>query len=208
MPVPYSDKGEPENAQIRLFNASSGAVVRSFEGSTNRDVRQLAFSQDGTLLAGANHPLANAGQQSEQVIDIWRVNDGSLVRQLKSTEEPSYSIGGMAFTPSGELKVMFASNQFVDADFRDTWNVQTGQRTRYNDSLPKDRAGVPVRLSSDGQYYYANGDSNGGQLLSFSSIESKYLDNAIDKAANFSGNGDYLAIADGQNVRIFEKSRS
>ena len=203
----YSDRGEPANSQIRLLSASSGAIVQSFEGTTNRDIGQIAFSQDGTLLAGANYPLANAEQPIEQVIDVWRVSDGSLVKQLKSTEAPRYSIGGMAFTPSAELRVMVASSRAQGTNFRDTWNIQTGQRTRQNDSFPRNRAGVPIRLSSDGRYYYVNGDPNGGQLLRFSAIAQKYLDEAIDKAANFSSNGNYLAVADGQNVRVFSKSQ-
>jgi type 1 glutamine amidotransferase len=72
--------GQPELAghadkQVRLFNAETGAVVRSFEPADAKGVRTLAFAADGKVLAAGT---------DKGTIRLWDADTGALKRTIEA----------------------------------------------------------------------------------------------------------------------------
>ncbi len=100
------------NAQVRLWDPASGAVVRTITNDQNDylgDARQLAFSPDGRLLVGGSGTLR---------IWAWDVATGKLISTLQS---PRYnSIDHVAFSPDGRRLVTLGRHGGV----MDVWGIQ------------------------------------------------------------------------------------
>ena len=98
---------------LKLRRAATGELVLRI-----RDVEivSVAFSPDGTLIAGA--------VESQRVIKIWHVNDGTLVRTLAIGSE--FQFPKIAFSPSGALigAGYGSSNTTGAIQF---WSVSTGR---------------------------------------------------------------------------------
>jgi WD40 repeat protein len=75
---------------IRIWDPSTGALLRAFSGAGF----QLAFSPDGTILAGGN--------------DLWDPITGKLLRTLEL--EPAVHPISLAFHPSGAIIALASDN--------------------------------------------------------------------------------------------------
>src|SRR5579859_2409625 len=78
------------------------------------DSPNVAFSPDGTLLAGA--PLSTT-------VALWRTSDGTPLRQIQLGQE--HTVTGMAFSPDGQLLAIAANR--VGVTF---WRVADGTPVR------------------------------------------------------------------------------
>ncbi len=206
----FQFKGTGEQI-IRLLNSVTGEVVQTLEqkhdvtGRRFNDIQQFEFSPDGTLLAGATYSPGPEGAPAVGVdVNVWKLSDGTRLDTF------SYDGGfvWMGFLPDNRVRLFV---QKEDSQRQDIWDPQKTEVIRDKIAFPTPSASradetFPEYLSRDGQYVYINGDPAGGKLANTSTFEVRYLSDQPDKAANFSDNGDYLAIATDQAVQVFAKS--
>lgn len=98
--------------RAHLWNAATGAAVRSFEGHEGR-VNEVRFSSDGKQLATAS---------GDKAARIWNVETGSCAQVLKDHRGGVLSA---CFSPSGEYVATGAQDGAVRL-----WSVATGQLVR------------------------------------------------------------------------------
>ena len=115
---------------LRLWDASSGKLIRTLEGHSN-GVLACAFSPDGRLiLSGSN----------DHSLRLWDASSGKLIRTL---EGHSNGVWACAFSPDGRL-ILSGSN---DNSLR-LWDASTGKQIRAHFHLPR---GEQATLDGDGQ---------------------------------------------------------
>jgi WD40 repeat protein len=96
----------------RLWDAASGALLRTFEGHTG-EVKSVAFSSDGArVLSGS----------SDKTVKLWDVATGGL---LRSFEGHSAAVNAVAFARDG-MRVLSASD---DKTVR-LWDAASGRQLR------------------------------------------------------------------------------
>ncbi|MBT8378641.1 MAG: T9SS type A sorting domain-containing protein [Ignavibacteria bacterium] len=79
---------------IKIYNSQNGALVQTLTGHTN-DVRTIAFSPDGSLIASGAGGWDASGESS---IKIWEVASGNLISTLQGH---AYWVDCLAFSFDG-----------------------------------------------------------------------------------------------------------
>ncbi len=79
-----------DDTTVRLWDAATGALVRTLEGHTDW-VRSVAFSPDGRLLASGSW---------DNTVRLWDAATGQLVGMLA---EHTMGVNSVVFTPDGRL---------------------------------------------------------------------------------------------------------
>jgi WD40 repeat protein len=99
---------------VKLRNAADGSLILKI---ANTEIVSIAFSPDGTLIAGAS--------PNERAVKLWSVPDGTLVRTLPLTTD--FQFPRVAFTPNGlfVVAVYGSSNTAGAIQF---WRVEDGRR--------------------------------------------------------------------------------
>ncbi|WP_121971311.1 S-layer homology domain-containing protein [Leptolyngbya sp. BC1307] len=190
------------NNQLRFYQAATGEAVQSLDTviADGARIDKIAFSPDGQFFASA--------QQGG--VDVWRRNRTNRFESLRTLPAPEGFSGflDMVFTNSGTLNISTLTGQTPLATARlDVWNIQTDEQPSRTDYTAWDRTDVLTRLSPDGKYYFVRGDVAGGRLNNVQTGEQQNpRTDYSDTAAAFSGDGDYLAIANEQNISIFTKT--
>lgn len=196
------------DGQLQLQDALTGEVLQSLDYATdgNAALRRFAFSPDGKFLASASHLAANSSRtRDEDRISLWRLNQNGRFDYFQTIQlvEADFAFVDMAFTDSGLLNFL---RQRLQGTRLDTWNVNTGWAYGYIELPDADRTDTLIHLSPDGKYYFISGDVAGNRLGNVQTRAVKKLEGSMGRAAAFGTHGDYLAIADGQNIRIFSKT--
>jgi RNA polymerase sigma factor (sigma-70 family) len=110
--------GPPKPNPIRLWDLSTGKEVRQLEGHAAGQLRGLAFSPDGRLLASAGNGWG------DQSVRLWDVETGKEVRRFESSGPMSLDV--LAFSPDGKA---LAGAAFTGEEVR-LWEVATGAERR------------------------------------------------------------------------------
>jgi len=98
--VAYAPTGEMVasghyDGSVYLWDADDGTLLHTLApGSGYAKAEALAFSPDGELLA-----VAGAMRDRDRVVAVWRVDDGSVYRELEVGQDAN----GVAYSPDGEL---------------------------------------------------------------------------------------------------------
>ena len=83
---------------IKIYNSQSGTLVQTLTGHTN-DVRTVAFSPDGSLIASGAGGWDTSGESS---IKIWDASSGNLIVTL---EGHNYWVDCLAFSFDGSYLI-------------------------------------------------------------------------------------------------------
>lgn len=137
----YSQKGDlvasTGGGTVIIRNAETGRYVREITG-IEEGLFALAFSPDGTILAGGESDNKNSR------IWLWDARSGELKQTLTGHKK---GITGLAFSPDGKI---LASRDYGDKLI--LWNLETGD--------PK--------LTKEVSYYPALAFSNDGKMIAAS----------------------------------------
>ena len=97
------------NSAIRIWDAESGALLRTLKGHVYQ-ATSVNYSPDGTLLASSGF---------DRTIRIWDAESGALLRTFKGSLDPFISV---EFSPDGKMLV---SEEYAKKTFR-VWDVFSG----------------------------------------------------------------------------------
>ena len=130
---------------IKLWDAATGELVRLFPGRL-----WASFSPDGQAIACLSK--ASPGDKSVGRVDLYNLDDASLIRTFVSEKGPSASwLLRVAFSPDGRLVAATDWNSMVTL-----WDVATGQRKH---ALTDHHAGVlSAAFSPDGETLATGGE--------------------------------------------------
>jgi WD40 repeat protein len=180
------------DGRIQIWSVGTGQPVRTMrdqDGSPAQGFFSVAFSADGTLLAGTLFPDTY----------IWRVEDGRILSRLR---QPEYVLR-VAFSPTGRRLATSA----YDGSIR-MWDVDTGRQIR---AVPGNTVAQGLAFSPDGSRLATL--QRDGRLLLWDARTLRQMlvidphiptlgTGPVDKVA-FSPNGTRLAAAGGDTVRVY-----
>ena len=112
--------------KVRLWDADTGVLLRSFEGRHRDEVGSVAFSLDGQFIFSAGH----RGTTNDGIVQ-WDISTGAIVRQFK-IDETRTSTMSRAFT-RGAISVSLDGQYLLaqSIDLKCTiWNLKTGTITK------------------------------------------------------------------------------
>src|SRR6266540_3207785 len=181
--------GSDDNT-LRLWDVSSGELVRSLEGHQG-SVRSVAFSPDGRWLA--------SGSESKTV-RLWDAYSGELIRSLKGHQ---LSVSSVAFSPDGRWLASGSEDNTVRL-----WDVSSGELVR---SLEGHQNRVlSVAFSPDGRWLASGSYDNTVRLWDVSSgelVRSLEGYRSSVHSVAFSPDGRWLASgSDDRTVRLWGAS--
>lgn len=93
---------EGPTGKITLFDPSTGKKVRELTPGHSRGACDLAFHPDGKHIFSAGR---------DQLVRIWRIEDGKLVRELGKFVERGYWITSISISPNGRLLAAADDNE-------------------------------------------------------------------------------------------------
>ena len=102
--------------EVRLVDPATNAVVATLKGHTE-EVRAVAFSRDGKLLAAAGGWPAQSGE-----VKIWDMAQRTELRTIKGHSDCIY---GVAFAPDGKSIATSSYDKLIKL-----WDVATGAQIR------------------------------------------------------------------------------
>ena len=105
--------------RVRLWDAKTGAHIRTFTGHT-WDVYSVAFSPDGSTIASGSSTIASGSLYG--TMRLWDVETGALIRTLTGHTD---SVGSVAFSPDGSTIASGSRDDTVRL-----WDVETGALIR------------------------------------------------------------------------------
>ena len=143
-----------DDAGLRVWNTQTRKLKHVFWGWNLEATSTVAFSPDGRLLA-----LVAGKYVSEQVVRLYDVESGRMLKTWPRQDEVAFSPDGKSLATSGFEKTP------NDLAYRvNLWNVRTGRLQRALSILP-DSAVTALAFAPNGQFLAANTTAQGGTLL-------------------------------------------
>lgn len=93
---------EGPTGKITLFDPSTGKKVRELTPGHSRGATDLAFHPDGKHIFSAGR---------DQLVKVWRLEDGKLVRDLGKFVDRGYWITSISISPDGRLLAAADDNE-------------------------------------------------------------------------------------------------
>jgi len=181
-----------------LWKWQSGEQPRELKTSgTDRTYAELAFSPDGTQLAGS---LAHA----DHPIQIWEVASGKLLHRLALPEPKTYVRGAMVYSPDGKtLAVPGYRNDSSAAVAIHFWNPVTGKYQGQMDVA----GGGHLAMSADGRFLAVGGDT-GARVWKWPSREEIEPNDAVHRSSvgrvATTKNGEVVTASDDGTIRVWD----
>jgi hypothetical protein len=125
------------DGEVILWDVASGDPLRTL--SNGGEVRTLAFSPDGQMLASAG-----GGVDPDSTIKLWRVSDGALLRTLFGH---GIGVRSVDFSPDGEMLISAGTDVDYVRSIR-FWRTADGALFKTLD--PGSNAVMSVAFSPDG----------------------------------------------------------
>ncbi len=126
----YALSGSGDNT-LKLWETSSGQLVRTFEGHTGT-VWSVAFSPDGRYVLSGS---------SDNTLKLWEIASGRLVRTFKGHTKSVWSV---AFSPDGSLALSGGNDKTLKL-----WEIASGRLVRTFEGHTE--AVLSVAFSPDGR---------------------------------------------------------
>ena len=147
---------DSSSALVRLWDVSTGALLRTLPVDTGFYADTVAFTRDGALIA-----TGGCGKE----VEIWRVSDGTRVLgiALQSTQGTAHNVH---FSPDDSMLIVATTDGTVRI-----WDVATGKLV--SNSITTTSEMADADFSPDGKLIASTGDGNvvriwnaaGGELL-------------------------------------------
>ena len=93
---------EGPTGKVTLLDPSTGKKIREFTPGHSRGANDIAFHPDGKHLFSAGR---------DQLVKIWQLEDGKLVRDLGKFAERGYWITSISISPDGRLLAAADDNE-------------------------------------------------------------------------------------------------
>ncbi|HEX7499125.1 MAG TPA: hypothetical protein VF524_02360, partial [Polyangia bacterium] len=162
---------DSSSALVRLWDVSTGALIRSFPVDTGFYADTVAFTRDGSL-------LATGGYGKE--VEIWRVADGTRVLGIPPQSTPG-TAHNLHFSPDDSMLIVAST----DGTAR-IWAVATGKLV--SNSITTAGEMADADFSPDGKQIASTGDGNvvriwnaatGELLQTLSGYHSAYISHVV-----------------------------
>ncbi len=178
--------------EVELINAQSGQTIGKLTGHANQ-IRAVAFSPDGKLLAAAGGNPAQFGE-----VIIWDVAERKELLSIRGHRD---NIFALAFSPDGKMIATCSYDRMVKL-----WNVATGQEVKnlkdHTDAV------FSVAFSPDGKRLASASADRTVKIWDVATGQRLYtLGDSLDavNAIAFHPSGKYLAGAGpDRTIRIWE----
>jgi WD40 repeat protein len=191
------------DGELLLWNAADGSLLREIAGAHSDTVFDLAFTQDGSLLASC---------AADKFARVFDAKTGKLVR---SFEGHTNHVLGVAWNRTGRTLATSGADDVIKV-----WSLESGQQIRtipgftkqatalryvgFDSSFAVAAGGVPIRLVAEAGNVVRNFDSAGAFMydLSLSADGSTIVAGGLDGVLRL------WSVADGKVIGTFAPAGS
>lgn len=143
-----------EDKTIKLWEVSSGKLLRNFTGHSER-IKMIAFSPDGQLIASGG---------DDNTIRVWNIGTGEELYTLTGDSNSFGFVEFVGFSPNGETLITGVGGGTIKV-----WNINTGKEIRTMNQAVWESIGQISMLSDDSNPIRSMALSPDGQTVVFGS---------------------------------------
>jgi serine/threonine protein kinase/Tol biopolymer transport system component len=174
---------------IQLWDAETGELKHKLEGNRS-GMDSLAFSPDGSLLAGTGH--------TDGGVWLWDARSGQLKQEIKAHDEPT----AVAFSPDSKT---LATGGY-DGTLK-LWDTTSGGAPRRSLDYAFSSVVDSIAFSPDGSLVACGGNGPDGEVKVWDArtgdLKLDLKAGSVANSINFSPDGKQLACASGNIVKLW-----
>jgi RNA polymerase sigma factor (sigma-70 family) len=170
---------------VRLWDFATGKQLQRFPAG--EAVRALAFAPDGKTVATGSRSQGN-------LIQLWDVSSGKLVRSLAAPRDDGSSPLALAFAPDGKTVISGTFDGYVRF-----WDVSTGQEAR---PFIKQEDIHWLSVAPDGRTLASSGLNGPAHLYEVATGKERFR--CPGSPARLAADGRTLAVGDSHDVRLWD----